>query len=216
MKVPKTLYKNTVDRDLWNTLEELMHFPELERFRLVGGTALSLLLGHRVSVDIDLFTDAENGTIKFNEIDRILKKKFKILLDRDLGKDNFGKTYFVGNSEDKLMKLDFFYTDAFVFPLNTIEEIRIADIREILAMKLEAICNSKRKKDFWDLHELSEHFSFSEVLECYEKRYPFSYSKQEIIMNLNKIDLADDDFEPICLKNKYWELIKLDFQKFQK
>lgn len=35
-----------------------------EPFRLVGGTALSLQMGHRLSVDIDLFTDAEYGTLK--------------------------------------------------------------------------------------------------------------------------------------------------------
>jgi Nucleotidyl transferase AbiEii toxin, Type IV TA system len=36
---------------------DLMNLPELEQFRLVGGTALSLLLGHRNSIDLDLFTD---------------------------------------------------------------------------------------------------------------------------------------------------------------
>jgi hypothetical protein len=34
-----------------------MKIPELENFSLVGGTALSLLYGHRVSVDLDLFSN---------------------------------------------------------------------------------------------------------------------------------------------------------------
>ncbi len=46
-------YKNTVSDLLWETLVTLMSYEELNSFRLVGGTSLSLLLGHRVSVDID-------------------------------------------------------------------------------------------------------------------------------------------------------------------
>ncbi|WP_344849038.1 nucleotidyl transferase AbiEii/AbiGii toxin family protein [Pedobacter jeongneungensis] len=49
------MYWNTVNQLLKNTLLELMQAPELAAFRLVGGTALSLYLGHRLSVDIDLF-----------------------------------------------------------------------------------------------------------------------------------------------------------------
>jgi hypothetical protein len=37
-------------------------------FRLVGGTSLSLQLGHRMSIDIDLFTDADYGSIDFKAI----------------------------------------------------------------------------------------------------------------------------------------------------
>ena len=38
-----------------------MNATEFDSFRLVGGTALSLHIGHRKSVDIDLFSDAEYG-----------------------------------------------------------------------------------------------------------------------------------------------------------
>ena len=43
------LYLNTVSPLLWSSLKTLMHIPELEAFRLVGGTSLSLQLGHRES-----------------------------------------------------------------------------------------------------------------------------------------------------------------------
>ncbi|RLJ79767.1 nucleotidyl transferase AbiEii/AbiGii toxin family protein [Pedobacter alluvionis] len=55
------MYWNTVNQLLKNTLLELIQAPELAEFRLVGGTALSLYLGHRLSVDIELFTDAKYG-----------------------------------------------------------------------------------------------------------------------------------------------------------
>ena len=51
------LHYETISPDCRELLTELMRMPELKRFRLVGGTALSLQFGHRVSVDIDLFTD---------------------------------------------------------------------------------------------------------------------------------------------------------------
>lgn len=47
------IYKNTVSELLWEVLSKLMILDELKTFRLVGGTSLSLLLGHRISVDID-------------------------------------------------------------------------------------------------------------------------------------------------------------------
>jgi hypothetical protein len=60
-------------------LTQLMLIPELSSFRLVGGTALSLLLGHRESVDIDLFSDNVYGKTFFNQIYSRLKLLFPIV-----------------------------------------------------------------------------------------------------------------------------------------
>ena len=62
------IHRNTVSDTLWHTLIELMEWEELKSFQLVGGTALSLQIGHRMSVDIDLFTDVEYGSIDFEII----------------------------------------------------------------------------------------------------------------------------------------------------
>jgi predicted nucleotidyltransferase component of viral defense system len=50
------LQKNSVRKPLWDLLRDLQKSKELENYFLVGGTALSLQLGHRISDDIDLFT----------------------------------------------------------------------------------------------------------------------------------------------------------------
>ncbi len=47
----------TVKPNAFSILKELMLIPELSRFQLVGGTALSLQLGHRMSDDLDLFSN---------------------------------------------------------------------------------------------------------------------------------------------------------------
>ena len=54
----KKLHYNTVSKTLIKCLKELMKEPILENFILVGGTSLSLQLGHRISIDIELFTDS--------------------------------------------------------------------------------------------------------------------------------------------------------------
>jgi hypothetical protein len=58
-----------------------------------------------------------------------------------------------------------------------------------------------------------DYFSLNQMVEFYEKRYPYSLSKKELISQLTFFDNADEDFDPICLRNKYWELIKLDFEE---
>ncbi len=124
-----------------------------------------------------------------------------------------GKSYFVGNNKDEMIKVDMFYTDPFVFPIVDFNGIRLSRLEEIAAMKLEVVGHTGRKKDFWDLHELMEHYSLSDMFGFYEKRYPYNYSKDQLIKKLTDFSEADSDFEPVCLKSKHWELIKIDFEE---
>jgi hypothetical protein len=66
------LYKQTTTPFLFETLQNLMEWKELELFRLVGGTGLSLQLGHRQSIDIDLFSDTDHD---FNDLAKIVRKR---------------------------------------------------------------------------------------------------------------------------------------------
>lgn len=50
------LHKETVQREIFKLLTSLMQDQELSAFNLAGGTALALLMGHRMSIDLDLFT----------------------------------------------------------------------------------------------------------------------------------------------------------------
>lgn len=207
------MHRNTVSDTLWDTLQALMKMEALNCFRLVGGTSLSLQLGHRMSVDIDLFTDAPYDAIDFIEIDALMNKAFPVVEMGYGGNNSMGKSYYVGSKSDDLVKLDLFYTEKFIFTEILSDTIRLATMEEIAAMKLEVIGQGGRKKDFWDLHELMEHFSLSQMINFYEKRHPYGFSKKEIISMLTNFDIANDDFDPICLRKKYWELIKLDLEE---
>jgi predicted nucleotidyltransferase component of viral defense system len=207
----KKLYLNTVSSNLLEVLTQLMRMEEFNSFRLVGGTALSLQLGHRISVDIDLFTDAYYGSIDFTAIDNLLEKAFPFTEMLYLGNDSFGKSYYIGNIRNKAIKLDLFYTDSFIRPIVEKDFVRMASIEEIAAMKMEVIGNGGRKKDFWDIHELLNYLSLEQMLALHSERYPYSHSKDVLTNKIVNFQFADDSPDPICLKGKYWDLIKEDF-----
>lgn len=205
------LYYNTVTPLLHQTLNDLMLVKELEKFILVGGTSLSLQLGHRESVDIDLFTDAEYNSIDFEAIEEHLQSKYKYVDSFGDGLISFGKSYYVGESSSNFVKLDLFYTDSFIRPNLLIDNIRLASLDDIVAMKIDVVARKGRKKDFWDLHELFDKCPIERMIELHEERYPYSHNRSEIIGNLTNFEDADDDLDPICMRGKYWEVIKLDF-----
>jgi predicted nucleotidyltransferase component of viral defense system len=187
---------------------------DFNKFRLVGGTALSLQRGHRNSVDIDLFTDAEYESINFDSIDSYFRKNFNYV---DTSIDNligFGKSYFIGKNKKDCIKLDIFYTDKFIDAPLIIENIRMATIGEIIAMKLEVILRSGRKKDYWDIHDLIEIYSPEEMFNLHKKRYPHSHDKTELKNRFTNFEHANNDFNPECLKGKHWELIRIDLEDF--
>lgn len=204
------LHYETVSIELREILHELMKEELFSNFRLVGGTSLSLQRGHRKSTDIDLFTDEEYGSIDFNEINEYLKNKYPYLDSNDVPV-GMGKAYFIGDSKENSIKLDLYYTDKFIDDLVLQDGVRLASTKEIASMKMDIIQRTGRKKDFWDLHDLMELYSLNEMLCFHKERYPYSHDRNLILNNLTEFESADEDFEPICLKGKVWELIKLDF-----
>lgn len=109
------LYWNTVSNTLRQCLDILMGSDEFKDFRLVGGAALSLQLGHRISVDIDLFTDNEYGSIDFSVLEKFLKANFNYVDTGFGGNVGMGKAYLIGTSKNDSVKLDVYYSnDSFI------------------------------------------------------------------------------------------------------
>lgn len=205
------LQYQTVKPILRSTLERLMEMEEFAPFRLVGGTSLSLRYGHRMSDDIDLFTDAEYGSLDFHRLQEILRKEFPYC-QGDCGDIVcFGASYIVGNSKDDCVKLDLFYTDPFIRPMEIFGNIRMAAVEDIVAMKTDIVSRGGRKKDFWDLHMLRNHYSVEQMLSLYEERYPYGATREECVSGLTNFSVADSEPDPICLQKKVWQLIKLEF-----
>ncbi|WP_396162085.1 nucleotidyl transferase AbiEii/AbiGii toxin family protein [Flavobacterium sp.] len=207
------LYYKTVNNLLKEVLLQLMAAKEFENFRLVGGTSLSLQIGHRESIDIDLFSDLEYGKIDFVAIENYLEINFKYIDHLSNIIPGMGKSYLIGEYKDNALKLDIFYTDKFIQPIYLEDTIRMATIEEIIAMKLDVVQRGGRKKDFWDLHELFEKYSLTQMLDLHEQRYPYTHDRDLIIQNFTDFSIADDEFNPICFKGKYWEFIKEDIEE---
>lgn len=208
------LHYNTITPLLHSILADLMLADVFKDFRLVGGTALSLHRGHRMSVDIDLFTDAEYGSVDFDAIDTYLRSNYSYVDTNNYDVIGMGKCYFIGDSQLKCIKLDLFYTDKFIDEIILIDGLRLASIEEIIAMKMDVILRTGRKKDFWDIHELKDNYSISEMIALHEKRYPYTHDREILKQKFKDFDDADGDFEPDCLRGKYWEFIKLDLIDF--
>lgn len=203
------LYYNVVNHLLKDSLTTLMRAPVFKSFRLVGGTALGLQLGHRLSMDIDLFSDAPYGSIDFKAIDEFIDNTFPYHHHLDLN-PAMGKSYTIGTDMENVIKLDVFYTDTFIQPPVVESGIRMATTEEIIAMKIDVVRRGGRKKDFWDLHELLTQYDLRTMLSLHQQRYPYTNDEKLTLQNFTNFELSNDDFDPICLRGKYWEFIKED------
>jgi len=207
----ENLHWNTVSPLLKEILLDLMREELFYPFRLVGGTALSLQIGHRMSVDIDMFTDADYRSIDFVAIQNFLQNKYTYFNTSSIGIFAFGTYFEVGNSKDDFVKVDLYYTDNFVFDELVLDAVRMASVEEIIAIKLDVVLRGGRKKDFWDLHYFLDKIPLEKMISYFQKRYPYNDDFDKIRPMMVDFTTADLDFEPNCLLSKNWELIKMDF-----
>ena len=211
------LHYESVSDTLLIYLQKMMKSELFKDFRLVGGTALSLQRGHRRSIDIDLFTDVEYGTMPISEIKGFFEKEFPIHDGTDsLTESALGYHIRISDGISPIVKVDIFYTDSFIFPYLCQDGLRLADEREIAAMKISAITGPiKRQKDYWDIHEMLDDYSIKEMIEWSLARYPYSLSQEAIIEGFESIEQVEESPEGIdSLKPlDYWELKIMDLQR---
>jgi len=209
------LYTATVESRTLELLRTLMRDNRLSDFLLAGGTNLALRLGHRKSIDLDLFS--------FQHFDAIS------LAEHLTQNYNFHKTDV--RDEDTVkgfiddVKVDII---AHVYPLIDkpyIAEnvIRLYSIRDIVAMKLVAISDSgKRLKDFVDIAYLSTQLSLNQMLDAYAQKYERSCALHalrglsyfdDIIFNVS-IDLIDHKFNWKKIEKRIREMIKYENKVF--
>ncbi len=156
------LYKETISRTALGLLNRLMQDSEINDFVLVGGTALALQIGHRISIDFDLFTDKA-----FDEqvLADYLRKSYQF--EMDFISANTLKGEIEGIQIDCIA-----HQYPWIEKTATNENIRLASLYDIAAMKLNAIAGSRtRLKDFIDIAFLSGEMTFNKMLDGYERKY---------------------------------------------
>ena len=95
-----------------------------------------------------------------------------------------------------------------LYPIGNTEGVRMPDIRDIAAMKLDAVTKRGSKKDFYDIYYLLQEMTLKELLQLhYEK---FQHSTQfHVIKSLNYFEDADPHDDPIVFDKKVtWERVK--------
>lgn len=115
--------------------------PELGGFRLVGGTALALQIGHRISIDLNFFGQIDFSTINFN----VLLSRFTDV--RIINNSPHIKQYFINNIKVDFVQLPYQWIDE----VHEDQKIMMASQKEIGAMKLSDVANRGTKKDFVDI-----------------------------------------------------------------
>ncbi|WP_269224342.1 nucleotidyl transferase AbiEii/AbiGii toxin family protein [Flavobacterium sp. IMCC34518] len=155
------LQTQTVVPELLELLKKIMCEELFLDYHLVGGTSLSLQMGHRNSIDIDLFGNCEINQNLF--IDK-LKDYGQVIVTQS--------TKNILIAEVNGIKVDFVN---YKYPLLSnpilIGHIRMLSTMDIAAMKLNAIAGRGSKKDFIDLYFLLEKFSMREMLDFYNLKY---------------------------------------------
>ena len=211
------LYYETVSTPLLSILRKLMASEVFKVFRLVGGTALALQRGHRRSVDIDLFTDMDYSDMPVAAMREYLEKEFPVHKGTEsMDMPALGYHIFLSEGNEPPVKVDFFYTEPFIFPAIEEEGLRIADQREIAAMKLGVIGSQIfRQKDYWDIHEMLESYSLPDMIQWALKRDPYTITRDDIVKGLQQVDkVQESPMGIVSLKPlEYWELKVLDLKE---
>jgi len=214
------LRTETVEKTTFELLKTLMQDEKLKQFNLVGGTALALYMGHRKSIDLDLFT---HQTFDAIVMEKHLINTYNFENQYEEQKSNILLLGFIKN-----IKVDFVWDDSSqVKPLYVNDNIRICSLHDIAAMKLKAILqNGTRLKDFVDLAFLSVKMSLIEMLEVFDKKYPNTNSilAAKALRYFNDIEFSSEK-EIELINGKYkWkeiekrliEMVKYSDKKFKK
>jgi hypothetical protein len=165
--------------------------------RLVGGTSLALQIGHRKSIDIDLFgelvEDEYELSAQLEELGNV-----KIL-------NKTAKTLICVINDIKVDIVNFRY-DWLSDPLIT-DKIILADTKDIAAMKLSAITGRGSKKDFIDIYYLLQTYSLKQMISFYNEKFKDG-SEFLVLKSLSYFYDADKEPNPVMLHKISWKKIK--------
>lgn len=140
----------------------------LAEFNLAGGTALALYMGHRQSIDLDMFTP--------QPFDAHILEEY-LIRNYDFQGDFLERNTLKGNIHG--VKVDCItYNYSYIHPpFVSSSGIRLYSMEDIAAMKLSAIAdNGTRLKDFIDIACLSTKLSLETMLTAYQTKYQNSNS----------------------------------------
>jgi hypothetical protein len=191
------LYYQTIDKPTLELLKQLQSIELFNDLRLVGGTSLALQIGHRKSVDLGLFGNIDVNVL---EINKALSQTGSITQLKDSRNIH---VYLLNGIKVDVVN----YTYPWLEDLIQEEGIRLAQCKDIAAMKLSAITGRGTKKDFIDLYFLLRQIPFSRIVQLYLDKYKDG-SLFMVLKSLLYFEDADIDDMPDMLIPVKWESVK--------
>lgn len=173
---------------------------------LAGGTALALQAGHRQSVDLDFFTPEKS----FDELK--LQRELQTTGNWDTTSADSGTLYgeYLG-AKSSFIAYPFFVSSGTYTRFGT---IKILVPEDIAVMKIIAISQRCRKRDFVDLYwYVQNREPLETVLRRVQKHYPGkNFPMPHFIKSLNFFADAESDPMPKIFFKASWEEIKKYFR----
>lgn len=197
------LHRATVFPSSLELLKKLMAIPALLGFYLARVTSLALQIGHRISVDLDLFGDRPFGTQEILDELQDLAPISIITQSRNILILNINE-----------VQVDFVnYRYPLVADPLLEDGLKLLTLPDIGAMKLNAIAGRGRKRDFYDLYFLLKNYSLRELIGFYLKKYNDG-SEFMVVRSLSYFEDADEDEDIVQLGEKLrWNHIKQNILK---
>jgi hypothetical protein len=191
------LHYSTIDANTLELLKKLLAIPYFNNLYLAGGSSLALQIGHRKSIDLDLF-----GTIDADDIS--ISKSLSSIGNIQLIKNTPNIRIYIVNG----IKVDIVnYPYPWIQNACEEDQLRLAGKKDIAAMKLAAITGRGSRKDFIDIYFLLNEFSLEEMLSFYSEKYQDG-SSFLVLKSLTYFDDAETDAQPFMLIKTDWEQIK--------
>ncbi len=192
-------------RDALERCSTLLFFAN-DGWYLAGGTALALQAGHRQSQDLDFFTTEKMFAVSKAEQTLGQEKSWQTE-----SKDEAGTLYGeLLQAKMSLIAYPFFQPAE---KMRNVGTVSLAAPQDIAAMKIAAISQRGRKRDFVDLYWLSQHTqSLSESFERSLRHYTIKQNPSHILKSLTYFDDAENDPMPTLFFKANWEEIKKYFR----
>lgn len=191
------LHYKTVEPKTLELLKKLMQIDEFNELRLVGGTSLALQIGHRQSIDIDLFGKLD---VDEYELAKILNKLGSNTIIKKTKNINI---YLIEGIKVDFVNYPYQWLEDIIFEDN----IRLADKKDIAAMKIAAITGRGSKKDFIDIKCLFEYYNLTEIFNFYKHKFNDA-SVMLALKSLSYFDDANEEEDPKMLIKMNWENVK--------
>ena len=174
----------------------------LSGFYLAGGTGLALYLGHRRSVDLDLFSESDFGSAGVRDRLRNLEGLRKLEIAPG--------TVHLELHDVKVSFLHYPYP--LRFPTRQFEVLDVADSRDIACMKLEAVANRGSRRDFIDLYQAARIYGLRDIVEWFGSKYEaVSYNHVHLFKSLTYFRDAEEQPMPDMLVPIEWDTVRTFF-----